>query len=108
MPGYCIRLKQSTSKIKRTKTGEVDNYLVVFSMKITRDGALNYVITMALLNKTEWLTTIKARDLNMAKNSKFITQQNKWIQFLLWTISLGERGSFSDEMNELKAVDRAS
>lgn len=33
---------------------------------------------------------------------KIITHPGKWIQFLLWIIWLGERGSVSEKINKLK------
>ncbi|MBW6533967.1 MAG: hypothetical protein K0B11_03080 [Mariniphaga sp.] len=41
----------------------------------------------------------------MADKSKIITHPNKWIQFLLWIIRLGERGSVSEKMGKLKAFN---
>jgi hypothetical protein len=91
-----------------SKTGKVDNYLVDFSMKIARDGAWSYATVMAQVNKPEWLTSIDARDLKVAEKSKIITNPNKWIQFMLWIIRLGEKGSVSEKMGKLKAIARAS
>lgn len=85
-----------------SKTGQLDNYLVDFSMKIARDGAWRFAVEMVHYKETGWQNLIQTRDFKVAEKSKIITHPNKWIQFLLWIIRLGERGSVSEKMNKLK------
>ncbi|MGC9352498.1 MAG: DUF5995 family protein [Mariniphaga sp.] len=91
-----------------SKTGQIDNYLVDFSMKIARDGAWNFATEMVQFKESDWLVSIQTRDFKVAEKSKIITHPNKWIQFLLWIIRLGERGSVSEKINKLKAIAPAS
>jgi hypothetical protein len=85
-----------------SKTGQLDNYLVDFSMKIARDGAWRFAVEMVQFKETGWQNFIRARDLKVTEKSKIITHPGKWIQFLLWIIRLGERGSVSEKINKLK------
>ncbi|MCA1758430.1 MAG: DUF5995 family protein [Bacteroidales bacterium] len=85
-----------------SKTGQVDNYLVDFSMKIARDGAWNFATEIVQFKETGWQNLIQTRDFKVSEKSKLITHSNKWIQFLLWIIRLGERGSVSEKINKLK------
>jgi hypothetical protein len=91
-----------------SKTGKFDNYLVDFSMKIARDGSWNFASEMVQLKEYGWLDSVQIRDFKVAEKSKIITHPNKWIQFLLWVIRLGERGSVSEKMGKLKAIIPAS
>jgi hypothetical protein len=91
-----------------SKTGKFDNYLVDFSMKIARNGAWNFATEMAQLKEYGWLDSVQIRDFKVAEKSKIISHPNKWIQFLLWVIRLGERGSVSEKMGKLKAIIPAS
>jgi hypothetical protein len=88
-----------------SKTGQLDNYLVDFSMEIARDGAWRFAEEMVQFKETGWLNFIGDRDFKVAEKSKIITHPGKWIQLLLWLIWLGERGSVSEKMNKLKAFD---
>lgn len=108
MPGCCISLKRNTNRIKKTKTGKFDNFLIDFSMKIARDGAWNFAVEMVEFKETGWQNLVQTRDLKVAEKSKIITHPNKWIQFLLWIIRLGEKGSVSEKMGKLKDIKPAS
>ncbi len=88
-----------------SKTGKIDNYLVDFSMKIARDGAWNFAVEMVEFKETGWQNLIQTRDLKVAEKSKIITHPNKWIQFLLWIIRLGERGSVSEKIGKLRTFN---
>lgn len=85
-----------------SKTGQLDNYLVDFSMELARDGAWRFAVEMVQFKETGWQNLIQTRDLKVAEKSKIITHPNKWIQFLLWIIRLGERGPVSEKMGKLK------
>lgn len=85
-----------------SKTGQLDNYLVDFSMEIARDGAWRFAVEMVQFKETSLQNLIQTRDFKVAKKSKIITHPGKWIQFLLWIIWLGERGSVSEKINKLK------
>ncbi len=87
-----------------SKFGNIDNYLIDFSMEIARDGAWNFTNSIIKQQVEKWPDTIQLRDLKVAEKSKIITHPGKWMQFLLWIIRLGERGSVSQKMEKLKSV----
>ncbi|QGY42922.1 hypothetical protein GM418_04395 [Maribellus comscasis] len=87
-----------------SKSGKLDNYLVDFSMEIARDGAWNFANTVAGQESDKWPDEIKLRDAAVAEKSKIITHSKKWIQFLLWIIRLGERGTVSEKMKKLSGM----
>ncbi|MFW6289531.1 MAG: DUF5995 family protein [Mariniphaga sp.] len=84
-------------------TGKADDFLVDFSMKIARNGAWDFANHMTLFRKTNWKEIIDSRDLRVSEKTRLITNPGKWIQFLLWIIRLGERGSVKEKINQLKA-----
>ena len=86
------------------RLGKVDNYLVDFSIEIARDGAWDFATSIVHQNKVNWPDSIQLRDVKVADISRIITQPGKGIQFLLWLIRLGERGSVSEKMNKLKSL----
>lgn len=89
-----------------SKSGKLDNYLVDFSMEIARDGAWNFATEIVQYKDKDWLGQIKIRDLKVAEKTKIITHPGKWIQFLLWFIRLGEKGSVSEKMNRLNLITK--
>lgn len=88
-----------------SKTGQLDNHLVDFSMKIARDGSWKFAVELVQFKETSWQNIIQTRDFKVAEKSKIITHPGKWIQFLLWIIRLGEKGSVSEKMKKLKGIN---
>ena len=88
------------------RLGKMDNYLVNFSIEIARDGAWDFATGIVQHNKNNWPGSIQLRDKKVADKSKIITQPGKWVQFLLWLIRLGERGTVSEKMKKLKEIPK--
>jgi Family of unknown function (DUF5995) len=89
-------------KIILSMLNKTGNYLIDFSMEVARDGAWNFATIIDQHTSEERPGLIQARDLKVAEKSKIITRPGKWIQFLLWLIRLGERGSVSQKIDKLK------
>ncbi|SHF29705.1 hypothetical protein SAMN05444274_104330 [Mariniphaga anaerophila] len=85
------------------KTGKADNFLVDFSMELARDGAWKFANEVVLLKGSDKQTAILERDVTVARKAKIVTQPTKWIQFLLWIVRLGEKGSVSEKMRKLNS-----
>ena len=83
-------------------SGEVDNYIVDFSIKIARDGAWKFATELSAFNITLRPEQIKLRDKKVATKSAIITSPGKWIQFLLWLIRLTESSSVAQNIKKLK------
>lgn len=90
------------------KTGELDDYLVDFSMKVARDGAWNFATHIINFRVDVWPELSDDRDTRVSEKTRLITEPNKWIQFLFWIIRLGERGTVSEKMNKLKTYKLSS
>lgn len=84
-------------------TKKVDNFLVNFSMKLARDGAWKFAQFLSKLHHNSWHTAIKNRDIKVAKKSKIITGPGWFVILILRIVRLGEKGSVSDKIRNLKA-----
>lgn len=82
--------------------GEVDNYILDFSMKIARNGAWRFACNLATFETTNWPAQLELRDKKVAAKSAIITSPGKWVQFVLWLIRLTERGSVVENIEKLK------
>lgn len=91
-----------------SKTGKVDDFLIDFSMKIARDGAWDFANHIVLYRQTNWQEFIDSRDIIVSEKTNLITNPGKWIQFLLWIIRLGEKGSVKEKIYKLKAYTTLS
>jgi hypothetical protein len=82
--------------LQRTK--KVDDFLVDFSMQLSREGAWKFAVSLANDQSGDLQTRIAQRDLIIAEKSKIITHDGFIISVLLGTIRLGERGTVKQKM----------
>ena len=83
------------------RTGQVDNYLVDFSMEIARNGAWAFAQQLAASPEEDWPALITARDERVSRTAQIIIGR-RWVQRAgLGLIRLGERGSVADKMTKL-------
>lgn len=74
-------------------TQKVDNFLIDFSMKTARKGAWKFALKLAPLDTVSFEKVVKERDLSVTKTTKFILNQNIFVQAILRFIRLFERGT---------------
>ena len=84
------------------KTGNYDNLLVDFSMKLARDGAWRFAETLSATAGSEWKECIIIRDEAVAGKSSLITSDRLSVRFLLWIVRIGETGSVAEKIEKLK------
>lgn len=85
-----------------SKTGNVDDLLVDFSMQKARNGAWKSATEMAVLNAEGLDAYIHLRDTKVAVKSKIITNPGIFIKVLIWIIRIGEIGSVAQKIQKLK------
>ena len=84
------------------KTKNVDDFLVDFSMQLSREGAWKFAISIAGKSSGELDTLITARDIKVAEKSKIITHDGFLVSLILGIIRLGERGTVKQKIEKLK------
>nr|WP_319510111.1 DUF5995 family protein [uncultured Draconibacterium sp.] len=82
--------------------GQVDNFLVDFSMKIARDGAWKFAKEIVVFKEVSWPETIKVRDIKVAGKTRLITDPGKVIGFVFQIIRWTERGTVSEKIQKLR------
>ncbi len=83
-------------------TRKVDDFLVDFSMELARDGAWEFAQTYSSTSENEIFALVEERDNAVAKKAKIITKPGLVVGVLLGIIRLGERGSVSEKINNLR------
>jgi hypothetical protein len=84
------------------KTKHVDDFLVDFSMQLSREGAWNFAVSIAGKPVGELNSLITARDIKVAEKSKIVTHDGFVVSLILGIIRLGERGSVKQKIQTLK------
>lgn len=82
-------------------TRNVDDFLVDFSMKLSRDGTWKFAVSLSHKTDDETKQLIQLRDEKVALKSKIITNPGVIVTILFLIIRLGERGSVKDKINHL-------
>lgn len=85
-----------------TKTQNVDNFLVDFSMQTAREGAWKFAVKLAQLDASSFEKELKERDLSVTEITKIITNQNIFVQAILKFIRLFERGTVDQKITLLE------
>lgn len=80
-------------------SGEVDNFLIDFSMKTARDGAWKFATQLAYMSFEEQEALIKERDKKVLALAKIIHRPGFLLSGLFKIIRLGERGTVADKIN---------
>jgi len=84
------------------RTRDVDDFLVDFSMQLSRDGAWTFAVSLAGNQGSNLDTLIAARDVKVAEKSKIITHDGFIASLILGIIRIGERGSVKQKIENLK------
>lgn len=84
------------------KTRKVDDFLVDYSMQLSRDGAWKFALSLAGHSGGELENRIAARDAKVAEKSKIVTNPGMMPKLLFGIIRLGERGSVKEKIGRLK------
>ncbi len=84
------------------RTGKADDFLVDFSMQLARDGAWNFAKDLALTPTDEQELAIGYRDKIVAGKIKIITKPGFIARVIFGIIRLGERGTVSEKIEQLK------
>lgn len=82
-------------------SGEIDDYLVDFSMKLARDGAWKFANELAQTPVTQRTQVIEIRDLKVAAKTDLILKPGLVASVVLWLIRITERGSVTDKIRKL-------
>ncbi|MEP7237210.1 MAG: DUF5995 family protein [Ferruginibacter sp.] len=85
------------------KTRRVDDFMVDFSMQLSRDGAWKYAVSLAG-NADGLDALIAARDKTVAEKSKIVTYDGFIASLVLSIIRIGERGSIKQKIERMKAT----
>ncbi|TDN88832.1 hypothetical protein DET49_108157 [Salegentibacter sp. 24] len=85
-------------------TGQLDNLMTNFSLKLARDGAWRFVQTLHKHGEKGYQECIKERDIAVAKVADIITNHKPDIRLLLGIIRLGEVGSVRSKIYKLKSI----
>ena len=83
-------------------TGEIDDYLVDFSMKLARDGAWKFAKSLSGLKPNELKLQIHQRDQKVTDKVHIITQPGMLASIALRIIRITERGTVSGKIGKLK------
>jgi hypothetical protein len=83
-------------------TGQIDDYLVDFSMKLARDGAWKFASQLVLVPEDEIESSIAVRDSRIADKVHIILQPGLIANLTMKVIRLTERGSVSEKIQILR------
>lgn len=83
------------------KTGQYDNLLTDFSMRIARDGAWKFAKVLSLAEEGEVNKCIEIRDEAVASKAALITEPGPYVSLLLKIVRLGETGTISEKIEKL-------
>lgn len=95
------RIWPTLKKVLKWTRG-VDNFLVDFSMAIARDGAWKFAVQLANTPEERLKAAIAERDIKVTQKGKIITNPGKIVGIILGVIRLGERGTVSKKIKDLK------
>jgi len=84
------------------RTRHVDDFMVDFSMQLSREGAWQFALSIAGKNAAELNALIAARDSKVAAKTTIITHDGFWASLILGIIRLGERGTIKQKIEKLK------
>lgn len=83
-------------------TGKIDDYLVDFSMKLARDGAWKFSLSLSGLSGRQLEMAILERDLKVADKTHVVLKPGLIASIVLWIVRITERGSVSEKIQKLK------
>ncbi len=83
-------------------TRKVDDLLIDFSMELARDGAWRFAKSLAITPIKEQEFLIGLRDKKVAAQIKIIINPSLITRIVLAIIRLGERGTVSNKIRELR------
>jgi hypothetical protein len=85
------------------RTNKVDDFMVDFSMQLSREGAWKFAVSLASAEQNNLKSMIDARDIIVTNKSKIITYDGFWASLILGIIRIGERGTIKQKIERLKA-----
>ncbi|MBW1297618.1 DUF5995 family protein [Aquimarina litoralis] len=83
------------------RLGNVDNFLINFSMELARDGAWQFAKDLANSSNDTFDTMISDRDQKVTDKAFIITNPGWKIRIVLGIMRIAERGSVSDKIHKL-------
>ncbi len=84
------------------RTAKVDDFMIDYSMKLSREGAWKFAVSIADKQSDELDSLIAARDMKVAEKTNIITHDGFWASLILGIIRLGERGTVKQKIEKLK------
>jgi hypothetical protein len=84
------------------KTKNVDDFMVDFSMQLSRNGAWKFAESLAGKQESELAALIASRDIQVAEKSKIITHDGFMASLILGIIRMSEKGSVKQKIEQLK------
>ena len=91
-----------TLKVLLKLVGKVDDFLIDFSMSLARNGAWKFAKSIANKSDQQLKSLIAERDQKIAQKGYIITHLGIIVKIILRIVRLGERGSVSKKIEELK------
>lgn len=83
-------------------TGEIDDYLVDFSMKLARDGAWEFANLVFNTAENDLETCLNDRDLRVANKIRVILEPGLIASAVLAVVRLTERGTVAEKIRKLR------
>lgn len=98
------RLAEIWPNLKKllSKSKDVDDFLIDFSMELARDGAWAFAKELSEKPLSEWERCIATRDQAIAKKAKIVTDPGFIGSIIFGVIRLGESGSVSKRIRKLQ------
>jgi hypothetical protein len=82
-------------------TGQVDDYLVDFSMKLARDGAWKFATEFSDLQEEKHQAAIFERDIKVAGKTDLILKPGWIASLVLWFVRITEKGSVAAKIKTM-------
>jgi hypothetical protein len=83
-------------------TGKVDDYLVDFSMKLAREGAWKFALSISEFSDRQLELAISERDRKVAAITDVVLKPGFIASLVLWIVRITEKGSVAERIQKLK------
>ncbi|MFA5329407.1 MAG: DUF5995 family protein [Prolixibacteraceae bacterium] len=98
----CLSLVWPALKFILKYTGKVDDYLVDFSMKLAREGAWKFAISLPEFSGEEIELAVAERDRKVMAKTSVILKTGLIASIVLWLVRITERGTVQEKISKLK------
>jgi len=85
-----------------SRTKNVDNIFIDFSMELARDGAWKFAKELASCSKKDLSTFVENRDIKVAEKALIVSKPGRFINVLLQIVRWGEKGNILERIKFLR------